>query len=147
MFVSLTTLQQWSTKSLILFAVASHHTTLHQELYANAPDPFFLDVENEKYFEQIIEYFCKKIGIKKPNMKNIFTRNCQECLTKSRFDFGTPTIVDGKILREQFVIIEGILNKRMKTFISTYNPYRNIIQYVPNTIDFATNLEFLINFL
>ena len=40
-------------KSLILFAVASHHTTLHQELYANAPDPFFLDVENEKYFEQI----------------------------------------------------------------------------------------------
>lgn len=98
------------TKSLILFAVASHHTTLHRELYSNAPNPFYLKVDDENELEKIIGYFCNKIGIEKPDMQKVFSKNCQKCLTSSQFDFGTPTIDNGKDLREKFVIIEGILN-------------------------------------
>ena len=97
-------------KSLIIFAVASHHTTLHQELYANAPNPQFLEVEDENYFTEIIEMFCSKIGIEKPEIQKVFSKNCQDCLTKSKFQFATPNISDGINLREKFVIIEGILN-------------------------------------
>ena len=66
-------------------------------------------------------------------MQEIFSKNCQECLTASRFQFGTPDIEDGIDLREKFVIIEGILNNAdwlasgsqpipKPTFLEKFNP-------------------------
>jgi hypothetical protein len=55
-------------KSLILFAVASHHTPLHQNLYSSVVkdeyDPIqILNVKDKKHFAEIAFELAKKICI------------------------------------------------------------------------------------
>jgi CRISPR-associated endonuclease/helicase Cas3 len=99
--------------SLVVLAVASHHTPLHKDLYALADDTQKLEVENKCEFENVIDSLLRRIGIGEENAlisDNYYNRKCKAVLNQCKFNF-SPSASDDKIkLREDFIIIQGILN-------------------------------------
>jgi CRISPR-associated endonuclease/helicase Cas3 len=99
-------------KCLAVLSVASHHTTLHQELYSGVEeDSCYLRVANKNHFETIIYELAKRIGIDNFDVADCYTKNSRSVLDQVKMDL--PLISDfedGVRLREYFVEIQGILN-------------------------------------
>ena len=99
-------------KNLVILAVASHHTPLHQNLYTNISndDVRFLKVIDKGYFENIILQLAKQIGLNNIISTNLYNKRCTDTLDKARVKIDPLSINEGIKLREYFVTIQGILN-------------------------------------
>jgi CRISPR-associated endonuclease/helicase Cas3 len=115
-------------KSLILFAVASHHTPLHQDLYSSVVrdefDPIqILNVKDRNHFKEIVFELSRKICINNNHFDDVsslcmpnryYTVSCFKLLQQAKWDFN---ILDKKYslterlrVREYFIMIQGVLN-------------------------------------
>jgi CRISPR-associated endonuclease/helicase Cas3 len=110
-------------KSLILFAVASHHTSLHQDLYEKVVrdenDPIqILNVRNEKHFREIVFELAKKVSIENHHAAyqyvsaKCYTASCFKILQQAKYDFNIDdySLIERIRIREYFITIQGILN-------------------------------------
>ncbi len=99
-------------KSLVVLAVASHHTALHQKLYSKVQENCcYLELANKEAFENIVYGLAKRIGINAFDITEYYAKNCKLALDQSKLNLPIPSsLVDGIRLREYFVEIQGILN-------------------------------------
>jgi CRISPR-associated endonuclease Cas3-HD len=120
-------------KSLIVLAVASHHTPLHQGLYSEVLTPPYeydpiqiLNVKHKRHFREIVFELAKDIYTKSNQhdgdadlsdlyvSDKCYTASCFKLLLEAKWDFN---ILDQKYslserlrIREYFILIQGILN-------------------------------------
>jgi CRISPR-associated endonuclease/helicase Cas3 len=99
-------------QSLVVLAVASHHTALHQKLYSRVEEnSCYLEVSNKQIFEDIVYRLAKRIGINAFEITECYTKDCKLVLDQSKFNLPVlSSVEDGIGLREYFVEIQGILN-------------------------------------
>jgi len=108
-------------KSLILFAVASHHTSLHQDLYEKVVrdenDPIqILTVRDKKHFREIVFELAKKVSIENHHATYQYvpydTASCFKILQQAKYDFNIDdySLSERIRIREYFITIQGILN-------------------------------------
>lgn len=100
-------------KNLVVLAVASHHTALHQELYSQISqydDIQFLVVADRKRFHKIVDNLCKQIGIDSIDLLDCYGKVSYQSLIRAKFDIPRLNSTEGVKLRELFVIIQGVLN-------------------------------------
>lgn len=96
-------------KSLVVFAVASYHTPLHQDLYSEASDSQRLEIMNKAHFKNIVSLLADRIGIELDEIDTCFSINCKQVLREAKYNFDPP-IDDCITMRENFIKIQGILN-------------------------------------
>ncbi len=101
--------------SLVLLAVASHHTPLHKDLYSLVDDTQKLEVENRIEFEGIVNNLLRKIGVKidvSSCISDYYNQNCKIVFNKAKFNFASSfSSTEDKVrLREYYITIQGVLN-------------------------------------
>ena len=77
-------------KSLIVLAVASHHTALHQDLYSQVEEDDesqTLQIKNIPYFEKIVCELINRIGIDPIDVANCFSKRCMLVLRQAKYNF------------------------------------------------------------
>jgi CRISPR-associated endonuclease/helicase Cas3 len=97
-------------KSLIIFAVASHHTPLHQELYRDVSDDQILEVIDKDAFKKIVLSLTDRIGISLDKIDSCFEKSCKHVLREAKGNFDFNSYDEGITMREYFIKIQGILN-------------------------------------
>ncbi|MDF0681934.1 MAG: CRISPR-associated endonuclease Cas3'' [Candidatus Nitrosocosmicus sp.] len=76
-------------QSLVLFSIASHHTSLHQELYSDVSD-IYLEVDDQEYFEKGVYTLSKRIGLDSVDTSQIYVISCKSALNKARELYRPP---------------------------------------------------------
>lgn len=97
-------------KSLIVFAVASHHTPLHQELYSEVSDEQVLEVVDKNAFKKIVHSLMDRIDISLGKLDSCFENSCKHVLREAKYNFDVNSYDEGVTMREYFIKIQGILN-------------------------------------
>ena len=89
-------------KSLIIFAVASHHTALHQDLYSETNDDQMLEVIDRDHFKKIVYNLAQQIGIALGNIDECFSTSasipCLELDTTLKLTRTKKEFVCGNLL-------------------------------------------------
>jgi CRISPR-associated endonuclease/helicase Cas3 len=99
-----------SLRSLVTLSVASHHTSLHQDLYKEANTQQALEVAEKHHFENIVLRLAHSIGIRSVDPSDFYDVSCVKTLLNAKYDFMPSSVEEGVKLRDYFVLIQGILN-------------------------------------
>ena len=97
-------------RSLVTLSVASHHTSLHQDLYGDTSAQQSLEITNKEHFENLVLKLAELIGISGVEPSDFYDVSCLKILRNAKYDFMPLTVDEGITLREYFVTIQGILN-------------------------------------
>ena len=97
-------------RSLVTLSVASHHTSLHQDLYKDANAQQSLEVTDKHHFENLVFRLAESTGIRSVVPSDFYDVSCVKILHNAKYDFMPSSVKEGIKLREYFVIIQGILN-------------------------------------
>jgi CRISPR-associated endonuclease/helicase Cas3 len=97
-------------RSLIVFAVASHHTPLHQDLYSEVGDEQTLQVIDKDHLRSIVLTLANRIGIELNEIDSCLDDSCRHVFLEAKHNFDYNSHDEAITLREQFIKIQGILN-------------------------------------